>query len=393
MKSFSDALSITLSHELPLRSEMVPLKSSRDRVLSEAIFAPFDQPRFDNSAVDGYAISSNSPEFSVIASIAAGQTSENLRLEDGQAAQVFTGASLPYGTMAVVMQEDVERTGDCLSVRETVIRGSHIRPKGQEFLADSKVFDDGVKVTPPVLATLAAMGLSHVAVYQRPRVGILTTGSELIAVGNPLMDAQIYESNSWALSAMLASLNFEHEIYKCADEIDEIRDAMANLLSRCDVLITCGGVSVGKFDFVREALTNLEFVFEVERVAMKPGKPFAFLSRKDGKIAFGLPGNPMSALVTFSLFVVPFLCASCGQSVIGSFQAQIDSEHLNTGDRMEFVPGTCEMSVARNSVVSAVTVGSHSIAGLTNANCLIQFEPKSCADLGQVVQVWPLPWM
>lgn len=397
MMPFEEAYRAVLAAAKPGAVVPLPLASALGRVLARDVAADCDLPRFDNSAVDGYAVAEAdlgkaALELEVVGMVAAGQDPAGCAVSPGKTVQVMTGAALPEGTVAIVMQEDVSRRGASATLQARAEAGRHIRRRGGEFRSGDVILRAGTKVVPPVVASLGSLGHELCDVYATPKVGLVVTGTELVRQGGQLGAAQVYESNSLCLSAVLQSLGFEHEVLFCTDNVQETTDGIRRLLETCDVIVSSGGVSVGEFDFVRTALCTLEFETVVPKVALKPGKPFTFAVRPDNKVAFGLPGNPMSALVTFSVFAYPYLLKSTGGAEPAPLRVMNEVAVENAGDRLELIPGKTTVKEGSVSVSPAPPVGSHAVAGLLGADCLIVVPPAQSDPAGAVVTALPLPW-
>jgi molybdopterin molybdotransferase len=302
------ALALVLARVTPLESEEVPVGEAAGRVLAAPAAAVTDLPPFDSSAMDGYAVrAADTPgRLTVVGHSAAGRP-EARALGVGEAIVISTGAVVPADADAVV---PVERTRGEVEV-EAVVPGDNIRPRGGDVRAGEVVAAAGTRLGPPQLGALAAAGIARVRVARRPRVAVLATGSELRAPGEPLGPGEIYESNSVLLSAQIASEGADVTVLpRVADDEAATTEALVRGLEH-DVLVTSGGVSVGPHDLVRGALAELGVEEVFWRVAARPGKPVAF-GVHGRTLVFGLPGNPVSSLVGFELFVRPALRALQG---------------------------------------------------------------------------------
>ena len=310
--SVAAALDAILSRARPLDAERVPVGEARGRVLASTAHAVVDLPPFASSAMDGFAVrSADTPgELPVVFRIAAGKPAQR-PLAAGEAMGIATGGVVPDGADAVIPVEHVVERDNRIQIRDGVAVGAHIRPRGGDLRAGDAVVGVGARLGPAQLGALAAAGVAEVDCVQRPRAAVVTTGTELRRPGEPLGPGQIYEANGLILAAQLegtgAVVQFSEAV---ADDEDAHRSALERGLA-ADVLVTSGGVSVGPHDLVRrvEADLGVEEVFW--RVAVKPGKPISFGVRGD-TLVFGLPGNPVSALVGFELFVRPAVRAMQG---------------------------------------------------------------------------------
>jgi molybdopterin molybdotransferase len=308
LPGIEDALVQVLAHVTPIGLEEVPVAEAAGRVLAEPGTAAGDLPPFDSSAMDGFAVrASDTPgALRVVGQSAAGSPFDG-ELAPGEAVTISTGAVVPAGADAVV---PVERTTGEVTV-ERVEPGENIRPTGGDIRAGEVVVEPGIVLRPAQLGALAAAGVPRVRVARRPRAVVLPTGSELRPPGASLGPGEIYESNSVLLAAQLASAGADVTVLPpVADDEHATRDALERGLES-DVLVTSGGVSVGPHDLVRRLLADLGAREVFWRVAVKPGKPVAYATRGD-TLVFGLPGNPVSSLVGFELFVRPALRALQG---------------------------------------------------------------------------------
>ena len=306
--SIDEALALVLEWVQPLEGEDVPVARAAGRVVAEPALAVTDLPPFDSSAMDGYAVrAADTPgSLTVVGHSAAGKP-ESRELGPGEAIVISTGAVVPEGADAVV---PVERTSGEVEV-EGVRPGENVRPRGGDARTGEVIVERGDVLRPAQLGALAAAGVVLVRCARRPRVCVLATGSELRAPGEQLAPGEIYESNSVLLAAQLESAGAEVTVlHSVGDDEGATRAALERGLDS-DVLVTSGGVSVGPHDLVRGALAELGAEEVFWRVAVRPGKPIAFAVR-GGTLVFGLPGNPVSSLVGFELFVRPALLALQG---------------------------------------------------------------------------------
>ncbi len=385
MISYDEALHLISQHLPRVKPEQIALGRALNRVTSGDVVARHPSPRFDNSAVDGFAVGSlGVGPWHLVGTVPAGKEWPN-PLKPGEAVRIMTGAPVPAGTVAVFMQEDAEVTGSHVRVEQG--SGKHIRRKGEEYAAGAILVPDGTVVTPTVMSALAAIGHASVSVQSVPKVGILVTGSELVCPGAELLPGQIYESNSVSLAAWLGMMGCEVEVMHVADDPDATGDAVCYLSEVCDLLITTGGVCHGDMDFVRDALEGESFETVFEGVAIKPGRPIAFGVRGDNKAWFGLPGNPFSSFVTFALFVMPWL----GRGL--SFQPmRLGHEFSRRPGREEFVPAQIRWNLTPE-VWLAPAVGSHATASMVSAQGLVRLPAEAATFEPQAKVLFaPLPW-
>jgi molybdopterin molybdotransferase len=299
----------------PLAAERVPLHAALGRALAEDLRAPRDLPPFAASTMDGYALrAADAPvpgtALPVAMEVAAGHPAAGA-LPRGTCARIFTGAPLPRGADAVEMQEEVVREGQLARFRRPARAGRFVRPVGDDVAKGAVALAAGALVDPGAIGLCASLGRARVAVHHRPRVAILPTGDEVVPLGTRPARGQIVESNSHALAAAVAEAGGRPTILPAAADRLAPLDRAIRRARGFDVLITCGGVSVGDRDLVKEALAGAGARLDFWKVAARPGKPVAF-GRLGRTLVFGLPGNPASALVTFELYARPALRALAG---------------------------------------------------------------------------------
>ncbi len=378
-------------------AETVPLMEAHGRVAVEPILSPVDLPLFDNSAMDGYAVRAGdvaaaSPEQSVELEIAgrieAGQTFD-AKIGTGQCARVFTGSPLPAGTDAVVMQEDTRTKADRpnrVFVTDAVKPWENVRLRGEDVRAGTALIEAGNVLTIGRLNLLGATGLATVKVGQQPKAGLLATGSELIEPGQERKPGQIYESNRLGLATLISKAGGVARVFPLVpDNLESTQEAIEKAFEECDILVTSGGVSVGELDFVKEAFEQSGGKLEFWKVAIKPGRPFVYGQRK-GKFLFGLPGNPVSALVTFLLLVRPALLRWQGAIETGLpvSRGELAEVLNNRGSRRHFM--RVRMG-ADGKVYSAGTQASHILSSLAAANGLVDVPADAVLPAGTSVRV------
>jgi molybdopterin molybdotransferase len=305
---------------LPTEVEYVPLDAALGRILAHPIPSPLDFPHWDNSAMDGYAVryvdvQGVGPEqpqaLTVVETIPAGR-SPTLPVGPGQAARILTGSMLPAGADTIVIQEVTQRAGDQVLVLEVPEPEQFVRQRGSYCRAGDPLMASGLVIGGPELAVLASTQCVEVPVFPQPRVAILSTGDELVTPDRPLQPGQIVDSNQYALAALVRQAGaVPVPLGIVADQPQALRAAIQDALTQADVIVSSGGVSVGDYDYVDEILTELGATLHIRSVAVKPGKPLTVATfsaePRHAPLYFGLPGNPVSALVTFWRFVAPAL--------------------------------------------------------------------------------------
>lgn len=397
MLELEEALAKVLAAVPPPSAEPVALNEAYERTSTETIRAPLALPVFDNSSVDGYAVraadvagaSPSAPvRLRLAGRVAAGETFES-ELATGCCVRLFTGSPLPPGADAAVMQEDTRTEPDHpgeVSILETVKPWENVRLRGEDVKPGTTVVKAGEVLSVGRITLLAAVGAARVSVGRRPRVGLLATGSELKEPGGPLAPGEIYESNRAGLALLIGRAGGLARVFPVVtDVLEETRVALGHAMHENDVVVTCGGVSVGELDYVKSAFEQLGGQLEFWRVAIKPGRPFAF-GRLGGKLLFGLPGNPVSALVTFLLLVRPALLRWQGalEVALPSCPGVLAERIANPGTRRSFLRVTVD---AAGAVHSAGGQSSHFLSSLAEANGLLDVPPETAFDAGLSVPV------
>jgi molybdopterin molybdotransferase len=386
------ALARILKSVRPLPSRHVALSEARDKFAARDVFARVALPVFDNSAMDGYAVVATAcvegKSQRVIGEQPAG-IDRRLRITPGEAVRIFTGAPIPVGADAILMQEDVRIEGEEVFLNTKVEPGEFIRRRGCDLSEGQKILEAGGRIRPQALALMASQGFAETEVGGAVRATIISTGDELVPPGGSLGPGQIFESNSVLLQALLGKYGVtDAEIRHCPDDASSIEAALRKGCAG-DVVIVIGGVSVGAHDLVKPALNAIGAETDLWRVLVKPGKPFLF-GRAGQCSIFGLPGNPVSAFVTFLLFVRPAILRLMGarddQLSLPQTAAILNEEVTNDGDRPHYVRG--QLVDGRFSVVGRQE--SHALYGLSQANALLRIPPAETFRSGAIVSVLPL---
>ena len=403
MVTVEAAKKIIAKHINPLGKETVPLQECRGRFLAENILASFPMPRFDNSAMDGFAVRAadtigstkeDPVSLKLIGGIAAGEPGD-LRLAKGECVQCMTGAPVPDGADAVVMVEDSSGydNGDIIKIFLETKPGRHIRYKGEEIEEGATLIMQNEVITPAELGTMATFGYGEAQVYRNPRIALFATGDELVEPGRRLEPGEIYNSNLFVLSDLTTKQGANimmHEII--ADDPNALKLFLSRALKECDVIISSGGVSMGKYDYVREIFSELGVEEHFWKVSQKPGKPLFFGTNSDTLI-FGLPGNPVSCFIGFMEWVWPVLNMIMGGRDQELIPAILTTTFPRDRYKTRFLFGKAWFQEGHLVCAPSSKVGSHMLSSSLNANCIIRTDPgDSHLSAGRSVQLRILPW-
>ncbi|MFN8072531.1 MAG: gephyrin-like molybdotransferase Glp [Mycobacterium sp.] len=373
---------------------LVPVSAAEGLVLAADVVAPLSLPVFDNSAMDGYAVraadvSETPVTLPVAEDIPAGRT-DRLTLEPGTAHRIMTGAPVPAGADAVVPVEATDAGIPVVEIRSAPKPGQHIRKAGEDVAAGTRVLCAGHHVTPAALGLVAALGIDRLAVTPRQRVLVISTGSELVPPGTSLQPGQIYESNAVMLAAAVREAGAEVAgMATCSDDVAQFRALLDDYAGQADVVLTSGGVSAGAYEVVKDAFGSGSAV-EFVKVAMQPGMPQGAGRLSDGRGIITLPGNPVSALVSFEVFIRPALRAAMGLPAHRPRRTAALAEALTSpGGKRQFRRGVYDAD--SGTVTSYGPPASHHLRWLASANCLLDIG----ADVteiagGEPVTVWDL---
>ena len=399
MISLEEAKDRILASLDPLSVEHLSLFEAAGRYCAEALQSTIDLPRFDNSAMDGYAVrcddltsatAADPIHLKLIGRIGAGETFSGT-VSPGTCLRIFTGSVLPPGADAIVMQEDVAAENGTIRFFESVKPFENVRLAGEDIREGTQIAAPGDRLTATRLSLLAATGIASVPVHRAPRVAILASGDELVEPGQPLAPGKIYESNRTLVATLVNSAGARPIILPLVpDNLEKTKQAIESAYTNHDLVITTGGVSVGEFDFIKDAFTAIGGTIDHWKVAIRPGKPFVY-GRLNSKHLFGLPGNPVSALVTFLLLVRPALLKLLGarETDLPRVTGELTEPLHNPGDRRHFI--RCRWQSGK--VTPAGRQGSHLLGALGAANCLVDIPPATRLAVGSLVtaQLWELP--
>ncbi len=383
MVTIEEAHKIIKNQQVKLKTETRKLSDCLGYSLSENIIAPFDMPSFDNSAMDGYALCGISQEYIIIGEVAAGDKKE-FKLKKGEAVRIFTGAKVPENTSAVMMQEKTNVQGNKLALDQMPKEAQNIRRKGEELTRGQLVFEKGSTITPAGIGLIGSLGIQKVEVYKKPIINLITTGNELIEPGKPRAEGQIYESNSYALASACEQFGFKCGNKKqIEDDFEAIKAGIKESLETTDILILSGGISVGDYDFVKQALEENGVEEQFYKVFQKPGKPLYFGRKKD-KYVFALPGNPASSLSCFYLYVLPFLYKLSGSAKNGlqRYSFPISHDFENKGDRPSFLKA--KIGNAKVDILDGQ--GSSMVLSMAHGNALAFIDAETSLKKGEKVE-------
>jgi len=387
MISETDARAKVLEAVRPLPARKLSILKALDHFAAEDYFARLPLPMFGNSAMDGYAVIAGDcrpgKRLRVIGEQPAG-IQQKLRVSAGEAIRIFTGAPIPEGADAVVMQEDVTRDGDEIVINVDVGVEEFVRKRGCDLGEGQKILGKGDRIVATRLALLASQGFADVVVGGEARAAIISTGDELAKAGEKLRPGQIYDSNSILLQSLMERCGaVVASTQHCGDDAKSLRKAF-QAAAKNEIAIVSGGVSVGEHDLVQSTLRDLGAKIDIWRVAIKPGKPFLF-GQLGGCFVFGLPGNPVSAFVTFLQFVRPAILKmmSANDLDLPKFPAKLTVDLTNAGDRTHYLRGKFE----NGNFAPIGRQESHALFGLSQSNALLRVEMGESLKVGETVQV------
>ncbi|MFL6289238.1 MAG: gephyrin-like molybdotransferase Glp [Actinomycetes bacterium] len=378
-----EAVRLVLENTPRLPVASVPLLDAQGLALADDVRARFDSPPFDNSAVDGYALRSTDAEagrtFKVVDEAPAGRPARK-SVGEGEAIKIFTGGVIPGGADAVVMVENTTGWGEEFELKKAVKAGDNLRRSAEDVREGEVILSAGTEIGAPEIALAATQGYGELPVHRRPKVVVLSTGTELVEPGSrDLSPGEIFDSNSFALLAQAREIGAEvRRVATASDDADVIRAAMEDALTSADVVVTSGGVSVGEKDLVKATLLNLGVEQVFWGIKLKPGKPVFFGTREDARF-FGLPGNPVSAMVCFELFVRPALMQMMGREDKHRPRIEVyfDEDVENKLGRMHAMRVTLAWTEKGWRAESVGAQGSGLVSSLTKADALALIGPEA----------------
>lgn len=387
----------------PSRATTLKSRQASGRVLAQDVRAPFPLPRFDNSSMDGFAVrwedtgraeGDHPVILTQVGTVPAGNRAP-VDVEPGECAQVMTGAPIPRGADAVVMVEYTSgfSESDHVEIRTPVKKGENIRFKGEEIQPGERVLTAGLPIGPAEVGTLASFGISEVKVYRRPRVALVVTGSELKDVGETLDQGQIFNSNLPVLEELSQQAGAELvSAESLPDDPVSIRESVGKVLASCDILVSSGGVSEGRFDLVRDVFKEFQVNELFHKVAQKPGRPL-FFGTAEGRLVFGLPGNPVAVLVCFMEYIWPTCQRWMGQTPEPKIEAILEEDFPRDPRKHRFLPGRVWVEGGKVLARPSRKLGSHMLSSATGANGILEC-PSGDGPLprGESVLVNLLPW-
>lgn len=342
MISIEEAISLVKKHTKPLLKETVKsVEKAGGYILFNDVLSPINMPPFRQSAMDGYALNLYEDlTYKLIDEVKAGDGHQPV-IKKGEAVRIFTGAPVPDTANAIMMQERVIAEGNSIKIEHTIEQEQNIRPLGEQVKTGEVALKKGTKLTPAAIGYLTSLGITHVSVYKKPSIALITTGNELIKAGEPLSYGKIYESNSTMLQNALYNLKFyDITLHKVKDNYEKTKTKLQSVINDNDLVIATGGISVGDYDFVGKALKELQTEQIFYKVKQKPGKPL-FFGKKDDTLIFALPGNPAAALSCFYVYVNMALQKMMDREVIElpRVKAKSNSSFTKKGDRPQFLKG------------------------------------------------------
>lgn len=374
-------------------AEEMHLLETVNSFLREDIAAPVNLPMFDESAVDGYAFAfdslKKSNHLTPVFEVKAGEYLPDI-VGEGQCARIFTGAALPKGTDTIIKQEDTKiiKNSICIVHKHDIIKGDHVRYRGEQCKAGEPILPRGSMLNPAALGLLASLGITHVKASRKPRVCIVSTGNEVIEPGKKIQYGQKYDSNTWMLQAAFLSIGIRASSLFCSDHLKMLTDIIKQARKQFDILLICGGVSVGDYDFTLAATKANNYQILFHGVAQKPGKPLLF-ARNENQILFGLPGNPRAVAIAFYLYIKPYIF-----QMMHARKTFLPAFRVALKEQVKIIPGRTHFLSARMVNGKAVVLsgqGSHMLLSLALADILIELDAREkYIPEGTMVKAYPI---
>ncbi|WP_419867998.1 molybdopterin molybdotransferase MoeA [Chryseobacterium sp. CT-SW4] len=372
----------------------LPLLETLGFYTAEAVYATIDVPSFDNSAMDGYGFIYVNPKnkgWKIIGEVSAGHSAHALKVGEGEAVRIFTGAPIPGGVDTVIMQEKVEVSGGFVSFDYSAVnKGDNIRHRGSQTEKGELILPENTFISHSVIGFLAGFGIEKITVFEPVKIGLLYTGNELVEVGQPLTDGKIYNSNAYTLQAALAEINQRFSLVKHVEDTAESTfTAIEDALGQVDVLLITGGISVGDYDYVKPSLEKLGVEELFYKIKQKPGKPLFFGKLKQ-KYVFALPGNPASVFSCYHQYVKPFVLGCFGRE---DFYKDEDWAVMETTEKKKNKQLTLFLKARYSHGKVRVLNGqeSYKMNSAAQANCLMEF-PDGIEEIkaGEKVKIWKI---
>lgn len=397
MLDYHQALAELLK-QLPIDSQIkeLPLLAANNLILAKDLTTQYDSPLFDNSAMDGYAIAGNECKtWRIVERITAGDSAASIKLQPGEAARIFTGAPIPTGCTAVIIQENAQITDGLLTTTDTIKTNQNIRLQAEELKKGTPLITAKQRLSPPLLALAASQGYATVSVFTPLQITVFSTGNELINPQETLQAGKIYDANRYLLISWLEQLG--HQVRDggiLPDNQAQTERALQQAVAQANVIITSGGVSVGEEDHLKAALEQLGKLV-LWKLAIKPGKPFAWGEIASAKV-FMLPGNPVSSLVTFHQLALPALKVLAGEPIDKAMpqtiQAKAGFATNKLQSRREFLRVQLITDETGATVKLLANQGSAMLATCAEANALAEIPPNTLIQEGDLLTLYPLSY-
>ena len=405
MISVNEAKKIINSKIFTLGTEKINIKDSINRILSEDIFAKFPHPRFDNSAMDGFAVKSidtkgASKDFpvklNIKGTISAGLNNSN-KMNHSECYQIMTGAEIPTGADAVVIVENSSGFTDTnlVNIYKEVKVNENIRLKAEEIKKNAIILENGQKIGPYELANATSFGYEKISVYQKPKISIFTTGNELVLPGAKLKSGQIYNSNLFLLVELAKNIGLDVEYAEILkDDEDELKNSIINGLKKSDIIISSGGISMGKYDFLKSVYEDIGVEQLFHKISQKPGKPM-FCGVSNKKFIFGLPGNPISCLICFLEYIWPLAEKMMGNNFEHIYkEAELTNSFPIENNKHRFLLGKVFLHKNKLYASPSKKIGSHMLSSTIDSNAILMSNPcLNKLEKGDKIKFKFFPWM